>query len=230
MSKNIVIAIDGPAGSGKSTLARYVADKLGFLYLDTGAMFRAVTYKAISMNITEDEAAIIETAENMKLDLKYSGGKVHVYLDGEEITGVIRTPEVNSKVSPVSKIPEVREALLTLQRKFGRERDLVVEGRDTTTVVFPEADVKVFMSASVEERAKRRLAELQESGADISLDEVKSNLEERDRIDSSRSVAPLKKAPDAMEIDSTSISVEDEFKKIVVKLSEIDNRFKSHLN
>lgn len=230
MSKNIVIAIDGPAGSGKSTLAKFIADRLGFLYLDTGAMYRAVTYQALKEKVIDDVQGIISLAKSLSLDLKYSGGKTRVFINNEEVTDFIRTPEVNSHVSPVSKIAGVRNALLDMQRKFGSERQLVVEGRDTTTVVFPEADVKVFMVAGVQERAVRRMKELAESGVNISFEEVKKNLEERDKIDSSRSTAPLKKAEGALEIDSTSASVEDEFIKIVEKLVEIDKSFRSHLN
>lgn len=230
MSKNVVIAIDGPAGSGKSTLAKYIADKLGFLYLDTGAMYRAVTLDAIRRDVVDDEKKVTAISETISLDMEYTDGVTHVFINDEEVTDFIRTPEVNSYVSPVARMAGVRKALLELQQKFGEERNLVVEGRDTTTVVFPNADIKIFMVATVEERAARRLKELEESGTKITFEEVKKNLEERDRIDSSRAIAPLKKAEGAFEIDSTSISVKDEFEKIVKKLAEIDKKFLSHLS
>ncbi len=221
MSKNVIIAIDGPAGSGKSTIAKYVADKLGYILLDTGALYRAITNACIENGSIGNDEKITETARSLDIKLDYRNHVTHVYVNDVEVTTKIRTPEVNSHVSEVARIPEVREHLLDLQRGFGKQHNIVVEGRDTTTVVFPNADVKIFMVASVEERAKRRLKELSDKGVEITLDEVKDNLLERDRIDSTRSVAPLRKADDAVEIDTTSISIEDEFNKIVERLEKI---------
>lgn len=221
MSKNIVIAIDGPAGSGKSTAAKNLADKFGFLYLDTGAMYRAITYLVLKEDIFEQNDKIIELIKKTDLKLKFENGKTHVFVDGEEITEEIRTPEVNSRVSEVSTIPEVREELVNLQRQIGRQGSLVTEGRDTTTVVFPDADLKIYLTASIEERARRRFKEFQDKGIGIDIDEVKNNIEKRDRIDSGREISPLMKADNAIEIDTSDLTVEEELQKLVDLVNKI---------
>ena len=160
--QKFIIAIDGPAASGKSTLAKYLADKLGYLYVDTGAMYRAITYYVIEKGIEHDEQSVIEAARNIKLSLKYSNGKTSVFINGNDVTEYIRTPEVNAKVSDISKIKDVRTELVKLQQKFGEDNNLIVEGRDTTTVVFPNADLKIFLTAKVKERAMRRYLEFKE--------------------------------------------------------------------
>ena len=221
MSKFITIAIDGPAASGKSTLAKYLADKLGYLYIDTGAMYRAITYYALENNIAEDEHAVVQSVKNLNIELKYKNGITSVFINGEDITDKIRTPEVNAKVSDISKIRDVRTELVKLQQKFGRNNNLIVEGRDTTTVVFPEADLKIFLTAEVAERAKRRFLEFQEKGVVIELNEVEKSINNRDRIDSGRDVSPLKKADDAIELDTTNLTVEQEIDRIVKKVEEL---------
>ena len=210
MLKKVIIAIDGPAGSGKSTAAKNIAQNLDFIYLDTGAMYRAITYLALRNGIVENIPAVIELTQKISLKVKFENNVTRVFVDDEEITDNIRTPDVNSKVSEISTIPEVRSELVKIQKKLGEEGDIVAEGRDVTTVVFPYADVKIFMTASVEERAKRRFKEFQEKKADITLAEVKENIEKRDKIDSERSISPLKKADDAIEFDNTGLSITDE--------------------
>lgn len=215
MSKNFVIAIDGPAGSGKSTIAKHLAERLGYVYVDTGAMYRAITFVALSKNVVDDVDEVIKIAKEIDLKLSFENGLTRVFADHEEITGNIRTPEVNSKVSEVSTIPEVREEMVRLQRELAKDKNLIAEGRDTTTVVFPDASVKVFLTASLEERAKRRHKELLENGTDISLGEVKENIAKRDKIDSGRDVSPLRKADDAVEIDTTNMAVPEEIDKML---------------
>ncbi len=220
MAKNIVIAIDGPAGSGKSTLASLVAKELGYVYLDTGAMYRAVTYLAIKNKVINDSSAIIDLVKKSKIELKYENGINKVIANGEDITKEIRTLEVNSFVSEVAKIKEVREELVALQQKIGNEINIVAEGRDTTTTVFPEADLKIFMVASIEARAERRYKENKEKAIAGTLEEIIENLKKRDQIDSGRAVSPLRKADDAIEMDTTNMTIEEEVKFIVSKINE----------
>lgn len=221
MQKFIIIAIDGPAASGKSTIAKHLADKLGFLYVDTGAMYRAITYYALENNIVEDEQAVIEATQNIDLKLDYKNGLTSVFIDGEDVTDKIRTPRVNAKVSDISRIKNVRTELVKLQQKFGENNNLIVEGRDTTTVVFPNADLKIFLTADIKERARRRNLEFIEKGVDISLEEVESSIRNRDTIDSGRKVSPLKKAEDAIEVDTTNLTIEQEIERIIKKADEI---------
>lgn len=215
MQKFIIIAIDGPAASGKSTLAKYLADKLNLLYVDTGAMYRAITYYALKNNIVDDENAIVEALKNIDIKLSYNNGLTSVFIDGVNVTDKIRTPEVNSKVSDVSKIKDVRTQLVKMQQEFSKQNNLIVEGRDTTTVVFPNADLKIFLTADVKERSRRRHLEFQEKGVTINLDEVEKSISNRDKIDSGRSVSPLTKADDAIELDTTDLTVEQEIERII---------------
>lgn len=219
MQKFIIIAIDGPAASGKSTLAKFLADKLNLLYVDTGAMYRAITYYALKNNIVDDEIAIVEALKNIDISLSYNNGLTSVFIDGIDVTDKIRTPEVNAKVSDVSKIKDVRTQLVKLQQEFSRQNNLIVEGRDTTTVVFPNADLKVFLTADVKERARRRHLEFKEKGVNLDPDEVEKSIMNRDKIDSGRAVSPLTKAPDAIELDTTDLTVEQEIERII-KLAE----------
>ncbi len=224
MQNFIIIAIDGPAASGKSSVAKYLADKLGYLYVDTGAMYRAITYYALENGIVDNIDALIKAARNINLTLGYENGTTRVFIDGEEVTDKIRTPEVNAKVSDVSKIKEVREELVKIQRKFGHNNNLIVEGRDTTTVVFPNATLKIFLTADVKERARRRYLEFKEKGVDLSLEEVEKSIKNRDRIDSGRDVSPLTKAEDAFELDTTDLTIEQEINQIVEKVKEISDK------
>ena len=221
MLKKVIIAIDGPAGSGKSTAAKNIAQNLGFTYLDTGAMYRAITFLALRNGIVENIPAVIDLVNKISLKLKFENNLTRVFIDDEEVTNHIRTPEVNSKVSEISTIPEVRSELVKIQKKLGEDGNIVAEGRDVTTVVFPAADVKIYMTASVEERAKRRFKEFQEKKADITIEEVKENIEKRDKIDSSRSVSPLKKADDAIEFDNTGLSINDELVMLLNMINDV---------
>jgi len=215
MSEKFIIAIDGPAASGKSTAAKKLAEELGFLYLDTGAMYRAITYFVLKNNAFSDPAKIIELTRKIKLDMHYSNGVTHIFINGEEVTDYIRLPEISAKVSEISRIPEVRAEMVKLQRALAEKGNLVAEGRDITTVVFPKADVKIFMTASLEERAKRRFLEHQSKGDEVTIEEVRENLLKRDKIDSTRDVSPLKKADDAYELDTTNLTVNEEINKIL---------------
>ncbi|MBL1212716.1 MAG: (d)CMP kinase [Ignavibacteriae bacterium] len=226
MSEKITIAIDGPAGSGKSTVAKAVAEELGYLYVDTGAMYRAITYAALKNNVVDDAAEVIKIAQNADLSLKFENGLTRVFLNGEEVTDKIRSMEVSSKVSEVSVIPEVREQLVKIQREMSSNNSLVAEGRDVTTVVFPKAEVKIFLTATLNERSERRYKEFIEQNKNISFEVVRNNISKRDRIDSSRDTSPLTKAEDAIEIDSTSMSIEEEIKLILSKVDEIRDKIK----
>lgn len=221
MSKNIIIAIDGPAGSGKSTAAKMIAEKLGFLYLDTGAMYRALTYAVLKLNVIDNEEKIIQLAKSVKIELEFTNGDTKVSLNSEDVSEAIRSKEVNNLVSKVSAIPEVRKELVLQQQRIGLKANLVTEGRDTTTAVFPNANLKFFLTASLEKRAERRFAEFQEKYGSISLEEVIKNLNERDKIDSGRKTSPLMKADDAIEIDTTELTIEDEVEIIIKKVKEI---------
>lgn len=224
MQKFIIIAIDGPAASGKSTLAKDLADKLGYLLVDTGAMYRAITFYALENNLINNDEKLIEKLHDLKLELEYKNKLTHVFLNGIEITDKIRTPGVNARVSDISKIKDVRKEMVKLQRRMANNKNLVVEGRDTTTVVFPSADLKIFLTADVKERAKRRYLEYQAKGEDVNLEDVEASIQNRDNIDSSRSVSPLKKAEDAIEIDTTNMTIEEEINKIVKKVNSIKNK------
>ncbi len=224
MVKNITIAIDGPAGSGKSTAAKKIAEKLGFTYVDTGAMYRAITLMALRNGIVDNTEEVIKLARGIHLNLKFENGVTRVFVNDEEVTEEIRSFEVNSKVSEISVIPEVRTELVKLQRKLGERGNIVAEGRDTTTVVFPNADIKIFLTASVDERAKRRFREFHEKDNTITLEEVKQNIEKRDRIDSSRDVSPLQKAEGSLEIDNSNTEVDVEIEYLLKKIEEIRNK------
>ncbi len=221
MSRKVIIAIDGPAGSGKSTAAKNIAQKLGFTYLDTGAMYRAITFLALRKGIADDIAAVIDLARGIDLRLQFDNGITRVFVNNEEVTDQIRTAEVNSKVSDISKIPEVRAELVKIQKRLGEQGSIVAEGRDVTTVVFPNADLKIFMTAALEERTNRRYKEFKEKNVEISWEEVKENLEKRDRLDSGRAISPLKKADDALEFDNTKISILEELHQLIDKVKEV---------
>src|SRR3972149_7787060 len=224
MSKKLIIAIDGPAGSGKSTSAKIVAQKLGYTYIDSGAMYRAVTFVAIQKNILDNEDKIVGLAEDLEIKLQFINEETKVQIDGIDFTEEIRSIEVNENVSKVSKIEGVRKALVEKQKKMrDAEHGIVMEGRDITTVVFPDADLKIYLTASIEQRAKRRVEEYKLKGKEVTLEEIKNNIEERDRIDSTRSVSPLTKAPDAIEIDTSKVSIEQQVEIILEKVKLVNN-------
>ena len=217
MFKNLIVAIDGTAGSGKSTSAKLVASRLNYLYIDTGAMYRVITFLAIKNNILDNEKLIISLAEKSEIRLEFVDGETKVFVNDEDLTCNIRTVEVNCNVSNVSKIKEVRKIMVDKQREMGnKDNGVVMEGRDITTVVFPNADVKIFLTALLDERASRRAKEFTENGTDVKLDDIKNNLIERDRIDSSREVSPLTQAPDAIVVDTTKYTI-DEQVNIILK-------------
>lgn len=220
--KKLIVAIDGPAGSGKSTSAKLTAKALDYLYIDTGAMYRACTFMALKQGIIDDEQAVIDLARSMDLQLKFENGVTRVFVDGDEITDEIRTKEVNANVSPVSTIKEVRAAMVAKQRDMGKDGGVVMEGRDIGTAVFPQAEVKIFLIASITERAKRRLKEYREKGnTEITLEEVEQNLAERDRIDSTRAADPLTKADDAYEVDTSDVTIEQQVERILQRVREV---------
>jgi len=211
-----IITIDGPAGSGKSTTAKLVAERLGFTYLDTGAMYRAVAWLALERGVNlEDSDAIAGMAEQMVIDMETSSHQSRVWVDGREITEDIRQPVINKNVSKVAALAGVRAVLVRLQKKIAENKNAVVEGRDIGTVVFPDAALKFFLVASPEARAHRRQLEQQARGIQSSFDDVLLELKKRDQMDSSRTVAPLQKAVDAIEIDTTDLTIEAQVSKIV---------------
>lgn len=224
MSENVVIAIDGPAGAGKSTVAKGLAQLLNYVYVDTGAMYRAITFIVLRNNVEDEIGEIIKIANQADIKLRFENGVTRVFVNGEEVTENIRTPEVNGKVSDVSKIPEVREQMVKIQRKLGQNTNIIAEGRDTTTVVFPDATIKVYLTASLDERVKRRHKELVEKGMNLTFEEVKENIMQRDRIDSSREASPLIKADDAVEVDSTNMTIPDEIYKILEMIEKATGR------
>lgn len=222
MRRGLIIAIDGPAGSGKSTVAKLVAQRLKYLYVDTGAMYRALTLKAIRTNTDlKDEDALCALAKATDIKLKQVNGSLKVYLDGEDVTQEIRRPQITNMVSYIAKAKSVRAHMVTLQRRLGEEGCVVLEGRDIGTVVFPDADKKFYIDASFDIRIKRRHKELKEDGVKIPQDDVKKDLEDRDESDLTRSIGPLKKADDAIYIDTSNLTIKEVVNKV---LSYIDNK------
>jgi cytidylate kinase len=211
-----IIAIDGPAGSGKSITAYLLAKKLNYLYLDTGAMYRALTLKAIKNKVnTYDAQALADLVGQTKISLKIGSAQgTRVFIDGKEVSSEIRSPLVSRYVSQVSTIKEVREYLVSLQRKIGSKGEVVAEGRDIGTVVFPEATVKIFLTANFEERINRRWRQLREKVGSLSRREIETNLRQRDLIDSQREISPLKKAPQAITVDNTRLNISQTVEKI----------------
>ena len=215
MAEKLMIAIDGPAGAGKSTVAKLVASRLGFAYIDTGAMYRAITWQALERGVIGDPAAIEELAGSIKITFMADGEANRVFADGREIPEDIRTPEVSAQASYVSSLGGVRSAMLVQPRALGRAGNVVMDGRDVGTCVFPAAEVKVFMTASSLERARRRYIELAAKGQKVDLAELQKEMAARDKADSERALAPLKKAADALEIDSTKLSIQQTAELIV---------------
>jgi len=208
--RRLIIAIDGPSGAGKSTVAKALAKRLGYQYIDTGAMYRALAWKVkrVSVDI-EDEPALTELASSLHFTFLTEGERVRFFCDHEEITEAIRSPEISLLASEISRRKGVREALVEKQREMGKEGGMVFEGRDIGTVVFPKADIKFYLHADTVERGRRRFKELLEKGMEVDFEETLKEVIERDRNDMNREISPLKKAEDAIEIDSTRLSVEE---------------------
>lgn len=218
---SINIAIDGPAGAGKSTIAKAAAKAFGFIYVDTGALYRAVAYFMLSHNIDVNNAdKVAGYLCGVVPELKYIGGEQHVFVNGEDVSDKIRTPEVSMGASAVSAIPCVRDFLFDLQKKIAAENNVVMDGRDIGTVVLPDADVKIFLTASPEERARRRHKELTEKGEQVSFEEVLADVNKRDYNDTHREIAPLKRAEDAVLCDTTNVDLQGATDMLVNIISE----------
>ncbi len=203
----MIVAIDGPAGAGKSTVSAEVAQALGFQLIDTGAMYRCVGLCALRDEVALDDGdALAGVAARLEVTFRFEGGRNHVVLSGEDVSAAIRTEQVSDAASRVSSLPPVRKALLELQRNLGRQSDAVMEGRDIGTVVFPDAELKVFLTASIDERARRRASDYRDRGEDVDLAQIRDEISTRDARDRGRAVAPLKEADDAVRVDTTSMS------------------------
>ncbi|MDP7991084.1 (d)CMP kinase [Bacillus sp. MHSD_36] len=222
MDKRISIAIDGPAAAGKSTVAKVVAKKLAYVYIDTGAMYRAITYAALEKKVDiENEEQLMEVVKNVKIEFQQGENTQLVFLNGQDVSEVIRTPEVTNRVSIVAKHRLVREEMVRRQQELAEKGGVVMDGRDIGTHVLPDAEVKIFMLASVEERAERRHLENMNKGFDSNLEQLKDEIAQRDKLDSEREISPLKKADDALELDTTSLSIEEVVQKIMSIVSGV---------
>ena len=221
MFRRFIVAIDGPAGSGKSTSAKLVAQRLNFLYIDTGAMYRAITFLAMKNNILNDHEKVTKLADSCIMNMAFIKGQTKIQVDGVDLTAEIRSPDVNSHVSDISKIAGVRDALVKKQRAMAAENEgVVMEGRDIGTVVFPDADVKIYLTASIHERSHRRAKEFTEQGKKVAVEAVRDNLVQRDKIDSTRAVAPLSKAEDAIEVDTSNVTIEEQVEIILQSINK----------
>ena len=218
--KKIVVAIDGPAGAGKSTIAKLVAEKLGYAYIDTGAMYRSVALKFLQTGKEFDEAFISQLAQTMIIEFKPEASVNRVFVDGAEVTDAIRSAEVTANVSRVAAIGAVREAMVAQQRRMGESGGVLMDGRDIGTVVFPKAQLKIFLTASVEERALRRYKELMAKGQDVDLAQLKEDIASRDKQDSERAISPLRQAEDALLLDTSHMNIEQVTAKILHLVEE----------
>lgn len=215
------VAIDGPAGAGKSTIAKRVAKQMGFIYVDTGAMYRAMAIYFIKNNIDPtDEIAINSSIEDISISIEYDNGEQQVILNGENITGILRTEEVGNMASKISVYAKVRSKLVDLQRELAKTTDVIMDGRDIGTTVLPDADVKIYLTASVEARAGRRFRELVEKGIEADQDAIKKDIEERDYMDMNRENSPLRQAEDAILVDSSDMSIDETVETIIDIISK----------
>lgn len=215
--KVINVAIDGPAGAGKSTISRKAASELGYIYIDTGALYRTVGLNAIRLgaDIQNDSAVIATLTDELKVELRFVDGEQRMFLNGEDVSADIRTPEASMAASRVSAVPKVREYLFDLQKELARNNNCIMDGRDIGTVVLPDADVKIFLTASPEARAERRFKELREKGMDVKLEDVLADMIKRDYDDSHRAIAPLKQADDAVLCDTSKLTLEESIELVI---------------
>lgn len=218
--KKIVVAIDGPAGAGKSTIAKLAAEKLGYAYIDTGAMYRSVAWKFLQTGQPFDEDFISGLSKTMLIDFKPEAKINRVFVDGTEVTDAIRTPEVTAIVSRVAAIGAVREAMVDQQRRMGEAGGVLMDGRDIGTVVFPNAQLKIFLTASVEERARRRYAEMVAKGQQVDLQQLQADIAERDKQDSERAISPLRQAEDALLLDTSDMGISEVTERILQLVQE----------
>ncbi|ERK60149.1 cytidylate kinase [Gemella bergeri ATCC 700627] len=223
--KYISVAVDGPAGSGKSTITKLVADKLGFNYVDTGAMYRALTYNFLENNLTElCEEKIVELLKRVNFEVKFIKGIQHVFINNEDVSGKIRTAKVSKYTSLFSKSPAVRSFLIDSQRNLSKVGNIIMDGRDIASVVLPNADVKIFLTASVEERARRRVLDFKKQGiTDVDFKNVMKDIAARDYQDENREIAPLVKVNSAILIDTTDLSIDEVVEKIVSLIKNVLN-------
>jgi len=221
MSKKLIIAIDGPAGSGKSTTAKLVAAKLNYTYIDTGAMYRAVTLFALRNDLMGKTNEIIKMANELDIVLKFVDGETKITVNGSDVSKEIRSFDVNSNVSEISTIEGVRKILVKKQQQMGKDGGVVMEGRDITTDVYPNAQVKIFLTAGIDERAVRRAKEFLEKGTEVPIEKVKENLKNRDFIDSNREASPLTKTPDSIEIDTSNTTIEEQVNLILEEVKKV---------
>ena len=218
--KKIVVAIDGPAGAGKSTIAKLAAEKLGYAYIDTVAMYRSVAWKFLQTGKAFDEALISDLARTMIIEFKPEASVNRVFVDGTEVTDAIRSAEVTANVSRVAAIGAVREAMVVQQRRMGESGGVLMDGRDIGTVVFPNAQLKIFLTASVEERAMRRYKELVAKGQEVDLAQLKEDIAIRDKQDSERAISPMRQAEDALLLDTSDMNIEQVTAKILELVEE----------
>lgn len=217
MKQGSVIAIDGPAGAGKSTIAQIAAKELGYTYIDTGAMYRAVAWKVLQTGETVTDDLIVRVVKDIDVVLSYTDGKTKVFVDGTEVSGEIRTPEVSGIVSQVARLAPVRVKMVDLQRQMAAKGAVVMDGRDIATNVLPNADVKIFLTASIEERAARRGKELREKGYDVDMAKLQQDIAARDKADSEREISPLVQAEDAVLVDTTGMTIPE----VVARIMEL---------
>lgn len=216
----INVAIDGPAGAGKSTVAKAAAKELGYIYVDTGALYRSIALNAIRHGVIDDDNGIIKMLDDTKVELRYENGVQVVYLNGEDVSPLIRTPEISMGASRVSAIEQVRAFLLELQRSIARENNVIMDGRDIATVVLPDAQVKIFLFASPECRAKRRYKELIEKGEDVKYEDVLADVKQRDYQDSNRKIAPLKPSKESIMADTSQLELQESVDLVVNIIKE----------
>ncbi|WP_346700451.1 (d)CMP kinase [uncultured Alistipes sp.] len=231
--RKIIIAVDGFSSCGKSTFAKAIAARLGYIFIDTGAMYRAVTLHALAHGAIRsgivDEEAVVKLLPEIAISFRFNPerGASDIYVNGDLVEGKIRTIEVSNCVSQVSAIPEVRQKLVAMQQEMGKRRGVVMDGRDIGTVVFPDAELKLFMTADPAVRAQRRYRELQEKGMPVSLEEIERNVRERDRADMSRAVSPLRQAEDAIVLDNSHMTVEEQMAWFLKKFAEVTERLQA---